>query len=167
MSKDHKIEEMKKLRPFRVFAIEQGTVIDHIPAGKALTLVKVLKLPAHNKIVTLGLNFKSKKGGHKDIVKVEGKELSQEEVNQVAILVPTATINIIRNYKVADKFKAEMPKMIEKLLVCPNPNCITRQEEIVTKFYPAAKGKDEYDFRCHYCERMFPEEEIIEEIGKK
>ncbi len=156
----------KSPRPFKVFAIENGTVIDHIPDGRALTLVKVLKLAKHDKIVSLGLNFKSKAEGKKDIIKVEDKELTPEEVSQVAILVPKATINIIRDFEVAKKFKPEMPKEIVKIIKCPNPKCITNNEPVITKFHPLASTKKEYTYKCHYCERGFTEEEIITEINK-
>ena len=165
MNKEKRIEKLRKLRPFKVFAIEKGTVIDHIPAGKALLLLKVLKLPENSNIVTVGLNFKSKKSGLKDIIKVEGKELSKEEINQVAMLVSNASINIIRDFKVAKKFKAKMPRVIDKLMTCPNPSCITSHEDIVTKFYPVEENNNIFNFKCHYCERVFSEEEIINEIN--
>lgn len=147
---------MKTLRPFKVFAIKNGTVIDHIPAGKGLLLIKTLKLPREKKIVTIGLNLKSKKLGLKDLVKIEDRELTQEEVNQVALFAPAATINIIRNFEVAKKMKVRIPAIIVNLLKCPNPKCITENEQVITKFYPLAQG-----FCCHYCERIFSEEEII------
>lgn len=152
-------------RPYKLFAIEHGTVIDHIPAGRALTLVKVLKLPKHKHIVTVGLNFKSKAHKVKDIIKVEEKELTPEEINQVAILVPTATINIIRDFEVAEKYQASMPESIEKLITCPNPKCITNNEATHTKFYPLEEKKNTYSYQCHYCERIFSEDEIISEIN--
>lgn len=149
------------LKTYKVPAIKNGTVIDHIPAGRALTLVKVLKLPKHDKIVSLGLNFKSKAQGKKDLIKVEDKELTPEEVSQVAILVPNATINIIRNFEVVKKFKPQMPEEIVKLITCPNPKCITNNEPVITKFHPLGGS-----YKCHYCERGFTEEEIINEINK-
>lgn len=160
-------EPITPSRPFKVFAIKNGTVIDHVQANRALTLVKVLDLTGQDKIVSLGLGFKSKKYGFKDLIKVEDKELSPEEVNQVAILVPTATINIIRNCKVFKKFKVSMPEEIKDLIACPNPKCITNNESVRTKFYPVLEKKDKYNFQCHYCERVFPEEEIIGELNNQ
>lgn len=151
----------KDLRAFKVFAIKNGTVIDHIPAGRAMILVKVLKLCKHDKVVSLGLNFKSKALKKKDLIKVEDKELTPEEISQVAILVPKATINIIRDYKVYKKFQPEMPEEIMKLIKCPNPKCITNNEAVITKFHPL-----DSTYKCHYCERAFTEEEIISEINK-
>ena len=86
------------LRAFKVYAIEDGTVIDHIQAGRAMKIISILKLASHKNTVTVGLNFGSDHLGRKDIIKVEDRELTPEEANRVAIFAPKATINIIRNF---------------------------------------------------------------------
>ena len=87
-----------------VSAIENGTVIDHIPAGQGMRIVRLLKLADHKKKVTLGLNLPSKSLGYKDLIKVEGREISVEEANQIALFAPKASINIIRNFQIQKKF---------------------------------------------------------------
>ena len=149
----------KEIRPYKVFAIEEGTVIDHIKAGSALQIIRLLNLPSHSKIVTVGLNFKSKKGKLKDIVKVEKRELSEEEISRVAILAPDATINIVKNFKITKKFKAEIPELIEHVIVCPNPKCITNNERMETKFH-VSRGKNNVRLKCNYCEKEFTQDEI-------
>lgn len=155
-----KKEQISNLRPFKIFGIEKGTVIDHIPAGKALLLLKLLKLENENKFIALGLNLNSKHQGRKDLLKIENKELTEEEVNQVAVAVPQATINIIRNFKVAKKFKVEMPEKIYSLLKCPNPKCISNSEKIKSVFHPKKEKNNEYSYSCHYCERNFLQKDI-------
>jgi len=151
----------KKLRAFRVFAIKQGTVIDHIKAGQTLKIIRLLNLAANNNVVSAGLNFSSKTEKYKDIIKVENRELTPAEINQVAILSPNATINIIRNYKVAKKFKVEIPEIIEHVAVCPNPKCITNNDQTDTKFKTITKNK-QLKLKCCYCEKLFNQDEIRE-----
>ncbi len=151
----------KQLRTFKVFAIKEGTVIDHIPAGQALKIIQILKLYSHDHIVTTGLNFPSKTLGKKDIVKVENRELTQDEANKLAILAPTATINIIRNFELAKKFLVEIPKQLSKVIFCPNPKCITNHENMHTLFY-TKKEKVGLKLQCHYCEKIFSQNDIKE-----
>jgi len=151
----------KELRAFKVFAIKEGTVIDHINVGHAIKIIRLLNLADEKKVVTVGLNFQSKNLGMKDLIKVEKRELTPEEISQVAVLAPEATINIIRNYKVTKKFKAQIPELIEYVIVCPNPNCITNHENIRTKFHVRYEKKN-INLKCNYCERLFVREEIKE-----
>lgn len=144
-----------------VAAIKNGTVIDHITSGHALKIVRLLNLAEHNKTVTLGLNLPSKESKYKDIIKVEGRELTQEEISRVAIFAPNATINIIKNYDVVKKFPTEMPETVEYVIVCPNPNCITNHEVMDSKFHIKQEGKN-IKLKCNYCEKIFAEEEITE-----
>jgi aspartate carbamoyltransferase regulatory subunit len=154
-------ERKEKIGATKIFAIKAGTVIDHIPDGKGLALVSLLKLSDSENPLAIGLNLKSRRHGRKDLVKVEGKELTPNEVNQVAVLVPTATINIIRDFRVYKKFTVQMPEIIEGWLKCPNPKCITNNERMLSKFHPIAEKKHHYGFKCHYCERIFPASEVI------
>ncbi|MBT5337655.1 aspartate carbamoyltransferase regulatory subunit [Candidatus Falkowbacteria bacterium] len=142
-----------------VAAIKNGTVIDHITAGHALKIVRLLNLADHNKIVTLGLNLPSKENKYKDIIKVEGRELNPKELRRVAIFAPHATINIIENYEIVKKFKTEMPETVEYVIVCPNPNCITNNEIMDSKFHVKQEGKN-IKLKCNYCEKSFDESEI-------
>lgn len=132
--------------------IKDGIVIDHIPAGKALTVLKVLGITGREGYrVALVMNVESRKISQKDIIKVEGKELSREELNIIALVAPTATINIIRDYKVVQKFKVSIPDKIEGVLKCRNVNCITNQprEPIKTKF--TVVSKNPLILKCDYC----------------
>lgn len=149
----------KNLRPFRVYAIKEGTVIDHIDAGQALKIIRILNLADHDRIVSVGLNFSSKTLKCKDIIKVEKRELTPEEINRVAIFASRATINIIRNYKLIKKFKVEIPKIIEHVIVCPNPNCITNNDDTDSRFVVLSRN-GELKMKCQYCEKVFRQKEI-------
>lgn len=146
------------MRAFRVYAIKHGTVIDHIPEGKGVEIIDLLKLRSWKKIVTLGMGFPSKRLGAKDVVKIEDRELNSEEANKIAIIAPSATINIIRNFKLARKSQVEIPEVIEGIVKCANPACITNHDHVRTKFY--LETAKPLFLHCHYCERYLNEAEI-------
>jgi len=137
-----------------VAAIENGTVIDHIPAGQGMRIVRLLKLADHKKKVTLGLNLPSKSLGYKDLIKVEGREVSEEEANQIALFAPKATLNIIRNYRIEKKFAVTLPTTISKILTCPNQQCITNHEQVQTQFRVSRFGH-RVMLHCDFCEKGF------------
>ena len=150
---------MVKDKKLLVSAIQNGTVIDHIEKGNALQIITLLNLPSEQKVVTVGLNLPSKEMEYKDLIKVEGRELTQEEVNEVAILAPNASINIINDYEVSKKFNVEIPKTIDYVVVCPNPKCITNNERMETKFHITQNDKG-VNLKCHYCEKKYNKNEI-------
>jgi aspartate carbamoyltransferase regulatory subunit len=135
--------------------IEYGTVIDHINAGKALLVLRILGIkPGSGEMVTMAMNVPSKKMGKKDIVKVAGKFISEEELNKIALIAPKATINLIENYEIKKKFKVTLPKFIEGILRCPNRNCITNSREPITpKFYVYLRD-DSVVAKCYYCNKV-------------
>lgn len=141
----------------QVDAIEMGTVIDHIRAGRAAKVMRMLGVGedyAHR--VAVVTNVPSKKMGTKDILKLEGKVVSQEEADGIALISPGATINIIKGGKVEKKVDASLPREVRGYCKCPNPNCITNSEGAERRF---ARGDGTY--RCHYCERLFGAEELV------
>ena len=146
---------MKK--SLKVKPIENGTVIDHISKGKALKVYKVLNI-RDDQTITIAMNVPSKKNGKKDVLKIEGIELSKEDVNKISLISPNATINIIKDGVVVRKFKVEIPDTIEGILKCTNPNCITQIENIAGKF--KVEEKEPLKIRCAYCEKFLNSIEI-------
>jgi len=130
--------------------IEDGTVIDHIPAGMGLKVLGILKIGAGSRTALL-MNVPSKHIGAKDIVKISGKQLDEREVNRIALVAPNATLNIIKDGSVVEKSEVRLPKELRAVAKCPNPKCITNAEKIETKFSQDEKNK----FRCSYCEMQF------------
>lgn len=143
-----------------VSSIENGTVIDHIDVGNALAIVKLLKLPKHQKRVTVGLNLPSNRMGYKDIIKVEDREISPDEVNQIAILAPEATINIIQNYEISRKFKIAVPDVIIGIIDCPNLKCISNYENVAKIFHVLHRQRRNIRLQCRYCRTMFSQEKV-------
>ena len=142
-----------------VSAIKNGTVIDHITAGQAYRIVKFFNLGSHHKQITLGLNLPSDSMEYKDIIKIEEWELMPDQANQVAILAPRATINIIEDFKVTKKFKVSLPASISSVITCPNPKCISNHETI-NSFFHVLPSKPLVRLQCKYCRKMYTQNEL-------
>ncbi len=145
-------------RELKISAIDQGTVIDHIPTDATFKVAEILDLENHKGIVSIATNLSSKSIGKKGIVKVGGKNLTEEEVSKIAIVAPDATVNIIKDYYVKEKIKVKSPDIIDNVVKCSNPVCITNNEQVATKFYVVKK--EPLKIRCHYCERIMGKEDI-------
>jgi aspartate carbamoyltransferase regulatory subunit len=145
MAKQDKVKELK------VSAIENGTVIDHIPPQSVFQVISILNLNNISNQIMVGTNLDSGKLGKKGIIKVSSKYFESEEINKIALVAPTATLIVIKDYTVVYKAKVEIPDRINKILKCINPNCITNHEQIKTKF--TVLDKDELTLQCNYCEK--------------
>lgn len=143
---------------YRVSAIRHGTVIDHLEPRTALTAFQVLAIPP-DALVTIGMNLQSEKIGTKDIIKIDGLELTREQVAKIALLGPHATISIIRDYAVVEKVEVKLPSTIEDIVRCPNPSCVTNADAIRTRFDVVAP--DPIRLRCHWCERLVRADEVV------
>ena len=148
----------------RVSKIRSGTVIDHITNGHALDVVKILGITGRTGgIVTVAMNVPSKKHGVKDIVKVEGRELNSKEVDKIALLAPHATINIIRDYVVAEKQVVKLPKVLKGIVKCANPACISNSPEPVQPtFY--VECEEPLRLKCHYCGYIMEKQDVLEQF---
>jgi aspartate carbamoyltransferase regulatory subunit len=148
----------------RVSKIKDGTVIDHITAGHALDVVKILGITGREKgPITIAINVPSKQLRVKDIVKIEGRELNPQEVHKIALLAPHASINIIRGYKVIRKQEVKLPKVIDDIIKCANPACISNSNEPVTaKFY--VDCGEPLSLKCHYCGYIVEKKDVLEQF---
>ncbi len=141
----------------RVKPIKNGTVIDHIAGGQALNVLKILGISGTtDATVSVVMNVESKKLGKKDIVKVEDRELKEEEVNRIALIAPAATINIIRDYSVVEKRTVDLPDEIVGVVRCQNPSCISNSSEPIQSRM-LVKAKNPVLLRCIYCEQPLTE----------
>ena len=147
---------MKK-REMKVQAIEQGTVIDHIPPQ--LTMQVVQTLSAMDDFVTIGINFPSRTMGRKGVVKIANRILNEEEVNRIAVFAPGASVNIIEDYKIVKKTKVHVPECIIGIIKCSNPKCITNSDQPVTTRF-SMEQESPLQLKCHYCERHMEQESI-------
>ena len=149
------------MKELKIPLIKDGTVIDHIKSGNAIKVLRILGIPQNlSSTVSVAINVRSHLG-KKDIVKVENRELDTNEVDKIALIAPKATINIIRNYEVAEKHKVTLPNEIIGIVKCSNPTCVSNNNEPVKSRFKVI-NKDPPKIICYFCERE--PEDISERI---
>ena len=144
-----------------VEAIEKGTVIDHIPAGKGLIILRQFKLLHYGSAVTVGFNLPSKTQGSKDIIKITGVWLDDNAANRLALFAPEAVVNTIDYFKVINKRRLTLPEEIAEVFRCPNTNCASHGEPVKSRFY-VRKQSSQTKLKCHYCEKTFSRDSVTE-----
>lgn len=149
---------MAEKKELQVAALENGTVIDHIPSEKLFTVVSLLGLQEMSNNITIGFNLASKKLGKKGIIKVANRFFSDEEINRIAVVAPNVKLNIIRNYEVVEKREVVLPDELVGIVKCANPKCITNNEPMATRFHVI--DKEHCIIKCHYCEKEQNREQI-------
>jgi len=144
--------------------IKDGTVIDHITSGFALDVLKILGINGKDgEAVSAVMNVESKTQHHKDIVKIQNRELKPGEVDKIALIAPNATINIIRNYDVASKKKVELPAVIHGILKCDNPSCISNSREPVEPQF-GVEEREPVRLRCYFCGHIMEREDVLKQF---
>ncbi|MFW9771386.1 MAG: aspartate carbamoyltransferase regulatory subunit [Promethearchaeota archaeon] len=143
----------------KIDKIKKGTVIDHIDAGYALTILNLTGLDESPNLMTIGVNVSSKKLNKKDIIKIEGVFLDEIQMQQISILSPNATISLIDNYKLIEKKKVKLPSIIERLILCQNITCISNSEEPISTEFLVLEEKP-LKIQCIYCNRIYKLDEI-------
>jgi aspartate carbamoyltransferase regulatory subunit len=134
--------------------IKDGTVIDHIEGGRGLKVLEALGIDGKDgNVITIALNVPSGKYSKKDIIKVENRYLQDYDTNKLAIISPTATVNIIKDYKLTEKRRVSLPNKIEKIFRCSNPDCITNSKEDIDSTMDVI-DKTGRVLRCKYCTRI-------------
>lgn len=141
-----------------VAAIENGTVIDHIPAEKAYAVANLLGLQKLENPVTIGYNYPSKKLGRKGIIKVENKFFTDEEISRLSVVASNVVLNVIKDYEVVEKKKVETPDTLNGIVRCNNPKCVTNNEPMRTVFHVIDKKHG--IIKCHYCDK----EQLISKV---
>ena len=139
-------------RQLIVNAIENGTVLDHIPSENRFKVVEILNLAESSNQITIGSNLESKSFGRKGIIKVADRYFEDNELNRIALVAPQATINIIKDYKVIEKHKISIPEEVFGIGKCANPMCVTNHQKIATRFKTIVES-DRINLLCHFCEK--------------
>ena len=134
-----------------VAAIENGTVLDHIPRDRLFDVVSMLHLDKMSNAITIGYNLKSAVMGRKSIIKIADKYFTDEELNQLSVVAPNITLCVIKDYEITEKRTVVMPEELVGIVMCPNPKCITNNEPMMTRFRSVAAGKG--IVRCSYCNK--------------
>ncbi|MFX1398289.1 MAG: aspartate carbamoyltransferase regulatory subunit [Promethearchaeota archaeon] len=155
----------------KIGRINKGTVIDHIDAGYAMTILSLTGLDKSTNLMTIGVNVPSEKYKKKDIVKIENVFLNDVQTQKIAILSSNATISLIENSHVIEKKKVSLPKVIKKIIICVNKTCISNsnKEPICSEFIVLEEKP--LKIQCAYCDRIYDIDEIMfgskEKIEKK
>jgi len=145
-------------KKLKVAALCNGTVIDHIPSDKMFKVVSILHLESSLNQITLANNLESAKIGSKGIIKISDRVFAEDETNKIAMIAPNAKINIIRDFQVVEKRPLNLPDEIREIVQCTNPNCITNNQPVTTRFH-VLKHDGEIMLKCHYCEREVKRED--------
>ena len=140
------------IEELQVAALQNGTVIDHIPTDKLFTIVSLLGLKNSDSNITIGNNLESKKLGKKGIIKVADRFFTDEEISRLSVVSPNVKLNIIRNYEVVEKKTVNMPDEMRGIVKCANPKCITNNEPGMDTLFHVV-DKEQGTLKCHYCEK--------------
>ena len=152
---------MSEASQLLVRRIKDGTVIDHIEGGKALLVLRALAITGkEGNVITVALNVPSSKHGKKDIIKVENRFLETNETNKLALIAPRTTINIIKDYKLVEKRKIQLPYSISGIFKCPNLKCITNSGEEIKSAIDVI-DKEKMVLKCRYCARAISVDELV------
>lgn len=130
-----------------VAALENGSVIDHIPTDKLFIVAQLLELEKCKEEVVIANNLKSNVMERKGLIKISGKFFSESEISKLAVICPNIRLTVIKNYEVAEKREVTLPDTLTNIVKCANPVCITNNEPMKTVFY----RKDMQTLKCRYC----------------
>ena len=130
-------------------SIQNGIVIDHIAAGRGMQLYHLLHLDQLECSVAIIKNVHSKKMGRKDIIKVDAA--IDVDIDAIGYVDPNATVNIIRDGKLAEKRDICLPEKLVNVIRCKNPRCISTTEQELTQVFILTDRKKGV-YRCRYCE---------------
>ena len=133
--------------------IEEGFVLDHIPAGKSLAIYHHLQLDKLDCTVAIIKNARSNKMGKKDLLKVEC-DINLIDMDVIAVIDHNITVNVIKNGEIVSKKELILPKEIKNIFKCKNPRCITSIEQELPHIFVLSDGKKQV-YRCKYCEEKF------------
>ena len=136
-----------------VSALENGTVLDHIPAENVYKALDLLNLKGIESQITIGINLASKLHGKKGITKIADKFFEDEELNKLALIAPKATVNVIKDFKVVEKKTLVTPEEVIGIAKCKNPKCVTNHQPIKTRF-ATIHDNDKISLKCQYCEKI-------------
>ena len=135
-----------------VGALQEGFVLDHIKAGKAMSIYHDLGLDKIEDCVAIIKNARSNKMGKKDIIKIEGPITVNLDI--LGVLDSSITINVIRDNEIVEKRTLALPEMVTNVIKCKNPRCITSiEQELPHRF--KLTDKENRVYRCLYCEQKF------------
>ncbi|MEM4071229.1 MAG: aspartate carbamoyltransferase regulatory subunit [Thermoplasmata archaeon] len=148
----------------KVQKIKNGIVLDHIDSGFALKVLKILGIEDDiGSTISILMHVSSKSKKFKDIVKIEDRYIGEKEINKISLITTSATVNIIKNYEVTEKYRVQVPKSLKGIVKCSNPSCVTNQNEPIEPEFITISSKP-IKIKCKYCEREMDQQDILKNI---
>ena len=138
--------------------LQEGYVLDHIKAGKSMTIYHDLKLDKLDCTVAIIKNARSQKMGKKDIIKVECP-IEELDLDILGFIDHNITVNIIKDGEIVEKKDLRLPKQVINVIKCKNPRCITSIEQELPHIFVLSDPVKEV-YRCKYCEEKFDRHEF-------
>lgn len=132
-----------------VTSIQNGIIIDHVPAGHALKVLQYLHVDPSQTRLALIMNASSKRYGTKDIIKIEDTE--DIDLDVLGLVARTATVGIVRGGKIVDKLTPNLPEHVVNIITCVNPRCVTTTERGIDQMFHLMHSSRE-EYRCDYCD---------------
>ena len=136
-----------------VGSLNNGFVLDHIEAGKAMEIYHYLGLDKLDCCVAIIKNAKSNKMGKKDIIKIDGG-LDVVDLDILGFIDHNITVNIIKDGVIAEKKALSLPKTITNVIKCKNPRCISSIEQELKQIF-VLTDEEKQVYRCKYCEEKY------------
>ena len=133
--------------------LNEGVVLDHIKAGKSMTIYHDLELDKLDCCVAIIKNARSNKMGRKDIIKVECP-IDTLDLDILGFIDHNITVNIIKDGEIVEKKQLSLPKEVHNVIKCKNPRCITSVEQELEQIFILADPEKEI-YRCKYCEEKY------------
>lgn len=133
--------------------IANGVNIDHIPQGHALRIANALNLFDSSRRIQVGLNLSSKRLGYKDLIKIENRILTIDEIDIISLFCVGATMSVIKDYEITEKITLQPAREINNIISCPNKRCVSK--EYTSKFKTSINRQKQICVKCHYCEQVF------------
>ena len=135
-----------------VTSIQNGIIIDHVPAGTALKVLEYLKIdPAKTKLALI-MNTDSHMFGTKDIIKIESEEEAEKiDLDVLGLVEITAPVGIVRGGKIVEKKQPTLPEHVGNIIKCVNPRCVTTAEPGIKQMFHLVHS-ERLEYRCDYCD---------------
>lgn len=135
-----------------VTSIENGIVIDHITAGLGAQILEYLNIDTSENTIAFIMNAQSQKHGKKDIIKIQN--VTDVDLTVLGLIDPNATVNIIKDGKIAEKIKLSLPETVTNVIKCKNPRCVTSVESGIPHIFHLINPETR-EYRCEYCDEIF------------
>ena len=133
-----------------IVSIKNGIVIDHIKAGKGMEIYNLLGLDKLGCSIAIIKNVTSSKLGKKDIIKIDSDY--DVDLDVLGYVDPGVTIDVIKDGKLVEKKKVDLPKQLKNIIKCKNPRCITSTEQELPHIFKLTGDSKHKVYRCIYCE---------------